>query len=397
MSSGAFADGPVARAALIGIHGVAHAEVEVPGRSEEAHDLAVGKHLVVLLLVPHAGGQGVAVLHELIGLVDPGLDLGVKLQLVVGIDPRHGAVVGEHAVGLGEGAGHQVALGLGVGGHGVELIPAVHQGLNGGGIIGAQHVLGYGAAVDQRGGAALEGNALHNTAGVRGGLHGVLVGVGEVGHAHGGDVLGVVAVHVLLDVVGLSQEHVDLLVVGGGGLVQQSLIQLLLVGAVVAGGDDPVDGHAFGNGVVLLEEALELLVPGVDVQDLAFGGSFGSRGLGSGFLGLALGGLGLTAGAEGQNHHEREKQCDDLFHCMILLIFCDYFIAGSPAYHTFSIWATVPPSWSCPFTTIRSKMAVLGRSIRPISFSAAVLPSPVVSCRQVVSTGCMMRESGMPS
>ena len=197
----------------------------------------------------------------------------------------------------------------------LELLPAVELGLDLGGIIGAENVLGDGAAIDQRGGAALEGDALHDAVLIGRSLNGVLVRVGEIVDAESGDVLGEVGVGILLDVVGFGQEQVDLLIVGRGGLVEQGRVQLVLIGVVVARGDDPVDGHAFGNGVVLLKEALELLVPGVDVEDLAFGG----RGLGSGSLGggsLCSGSRSslLAAGAERKHHDEGQKHCDELFH-----------------------------------------------------------------------------------
>lgn len=77
------------------------------------------------------------------------------------------------------------------------------------------------------------------------GLLGMGFGILE---ADGVDAHGGVGVDVLADVVGLGQEHVDLLVVSGIGLVEQGLVQLLLVDAAVAGVDDPVDGHALGHG-----------------------------------------------------------------------------------------------------------------------------------------------------
>ena len=176
------------------------------------------------------------------------------------------------------------------------------------------------AAIDQRGGAALEGDALHDAVLIGRGLNGVLVRVGEIVDAESGDVLGEVGVGILLDVVGFGQEQVDLLIVGRGGLVEQGRVQLVLIGVVVARGDDPVDGHAFGNGVVLLKEALELLVPGVDVEDLAFGGrGLGSGSLCSGSFGGGSFGSGsrsslLAAGAERKHHDEGQKHCDELFH-----------------------------------------------------------------------------------
>ena len=327
MSLRSLADRPVAGAALLRILSVAHGEVEVPGRSEVAHGLAVLEHLSGALVVPDAGGQGVALVGEVLSLSLPCLDGVVQSQLAGVVNQSGGAVVGEHTEGLGLGGGHVVTLSLGVSGDSVELVPAVQLGLNLSGIIGAQDVLGDGAAIDQSGGAALEGDTLDSAVGVGSGLHSVLIGVGEIGDAQSLNVLGELGIGVLQDVVSLSQEHIDLLVVSDIGLVQQSLVQLVLINAAVRGVDDPVDGDAFGNGIVLLEEALELLVPGVDVEDLAFLGGSGFGGGGSGGS-LSLGGLGsggsggTAAGSQTQNHDESQQQGDCFFHFKFLLNIC---------------------------------------------------------------------------
>ena len=124
--------------------------------------------------------------------------------------------------------------------------------------------------------------------------------------------------------VNFQQEHVDLLVGRNIVLIQQRLVQLVLVSAAVVGGDDPVDGDAFGNFVVLLKEALELFVPCVDVEDLAFRGrlfglgvvvgdrSGGSGGVVSGSLGFF--GLAGTAGDHGQRHNQHQQHSEQLFH-----------------------------------------------------------------------------------
>ena len=323
----AFADGPVAEAALLRILSVAHGEVVVPGRSKVAHGLAVLEHLSGALVGPDVAGLGVALVGELLSLGHPGLDGVVDLQVVVLIHPRSGNVVGEHTVGSGLGSGHVVALGLGLSGHVVELAPVGQGGLDFGGIIGAQNVLGDGTAVNQSSGAALEGNALNGAVGIGSGLHSVSVSVGEIGDAQRLDILGVIGVGVLLDVVGLGQEQVDLVVIGSGGLSLQGLVQLLLISTAIAGGDDPVYGDTFGNGVVLLEEALELFVPGVDVEDLAFrssgfrGRRFGGGGSGGsgGSRGLSSGGGGLATGAQGKNHSQCKDQRQCLFHGIFLL------------------------------------------------------------------------------
>ena len=349
MSLRSLADRPVAGAALLGILSVAHGEVEVPGRSEVAHGLAVLEHLSGALVVPDAGGQGVALVGEVLSLSLPCLDGVVQSQLAGVVNQSGGAVVGEHTEGLGLGGGHVVTLSLGVSGDSVELVPAVQLGLNLSGIIGAQDVLGDGAAIDQSGGAALEGDTLDSAVGVGSGLHSVLIGVGEIGDAQSLNVLGELGIGVLQDVVSLSQEHIDLLVVSDIGLVQQSLVQLVLINAAVRGVDDPVDGDAFGNGVVLLEEALELLVPSVDVEDLAFlgGSGFGS---GSGSLGsggsLSLGSLGSSGsaaaatGGQAQNHNQSQQHCHQFFHVFSSLVIVTV-IRGSFA--NFTIYVFIDP------------------------------------------------------
>ena len=329
----AFADRPVAEAALVRVLCVAHGEVEVPGRPEVAHGLAVSEHLCGALIRPDIAVLRVAVVGEVLGLLHPGLDGGIDLEVVVRVDPRLGNVVGEDTVGSSLGSGHQIALGLGISRDSIELVPAVQQFLDLGGIVGAQNVLGDGAAINESCRAALEGDTLDHAGSVGRCLHGVGIGVGEVGHAEGGDVLRDGRLGVLLDVVGLSQEQVDLVVGGSVLLIEQRLVELVLIGAVGARSDDPVNGHAFGNGVILLKEALELFVPGIDVEDLAFFGS----GLLSGFLGfggfrlavLGLGRLGrfrgsggcvgFLCGARAARKHSREHQhCKDqrkiLFH-----------------------------------------------------------------------------------
>ena len=266
-----FADRPVAGAALLGILRVAHAEVEIPCRSEEAHGLSVLEHLRVLLFVPDACGQRVIILDELIRLVHPGFDLCVKLKLVVRIHPRNAAVVGECAVGFRKGSGHVITLCLGILGSSVELVPAVQLCLHFCGIRGSQDILSDGAAVDQCGRAALEGNTLHDAGSVRCGLDRVLVRVGEIRDAQRGDILRRVSINILQNVISLCEEHIHFIVVGSIFLIQQSFIKLLLISAVVAGGDDPVHGDAVRNLVIFLKESLELFVPGVNIEYLSLG------------------------------------------------------------------------------------------------------------------------------
>ena len=284
----AFADRPVAEAALVCVLCVAHGEVEVPGRPEVAHGLALAEHLRGALIGPDIAVLRVAVVGEVLRLLHPGLDGRVDLEVVVRVDPRFGNIVGEDTVGSSLGGGHQIALGLGVSRDSIEFVPAVQQLLDLGGIVGAQNVLGDGAAINESCRAALEGDTLDHAGSVGRCLHGVGIGVGEVGHAEGGDVLRDGRLGVLLDVIGLSQEQVDLVVGGSVLLIEQGLVELVLIGTVGARSDDPVDSHALGNGVIFLKEALELFVPGIDVEDLAF--------LGSGFCGGCLFGGGVFVG-----------------------------------------------------------------------------------------------------
>ena len=326
----AFANRPIAEAALVRVLCVAHGEVEVPGRPEVAHGLAVSEHLCGALIRPDIAVLRVAVVGEVLGLLHPGLDGGIDLEVVVCVDPRFGNVVGEDTVGSSLGSGHQIALGLGISRDSIELVPAVQQFLDLGGIVGAQNVLGDGAAVNEGRRAALEGDALDHAGRVGRSLHGVGIGVGEVGHAEGGDVLRDGRLGVLLDVVGLSQEQVDLVVGGSVLLIEQGLVELVLIGTVGARSDDPVDSHALGNGVIFLKEALELFVPGIDVENLAFLGSGffgGSLFGGGGFFSLGRlgrfrgsgGRVGFLCGARAARKHCREHQhCKDqrkiLFH-----------------------------------------------------------------------------------
>ena len=309
-----FADGPVAIAALFGILCIAHGEVVVPGRSKVAHDLAVAEHLGGALVGPDVAGLSVALVGEVLSLLHPGLHSLGNLQVVVGVHPGLVNVVGEYAVGSGLGSGHHVALGLGLRGNITELVPVGQGLLDFCGIIGAQDILCDGAAVDQRCGAALEGDTLDDAVGIGSGLHGVGVGIGKIGNAQLGNILGSIGFGEVLDEVSLGQEQVHLVVSGGIFLVQQSLRNLFRVSAAIIGGNDPVDGDTFGNGVVFLKEALELLVPGIDVEHLALGGLFGGS-LGLGIVCLRCGsgcgrggGCGLlrAAGTQCKDHGQRK-------------------------------------------------------------------------------------------
>ena len=64
----------------------------------------------------------------------------------------------------------------------------------------------------------------------------VLAGQVVVGQADVGlHVQRVIGVHILQSVVGLDQEDVDLVVIGGGILAQQGFVQLVLVVVVLVG------------------------------------------------------------------------------------------------------------------------------------------------------------------
>ena len=101
---------------------------------------------------------------DLAGLVDPG---GLR-------------VVGEDAEGVVIAGNHEIAHGLGLGGGGVELVPAAQRGLDLGRVIGAEDGLGDGAAIDEAAGASLPGNALEDALGVGHDVLGVLVHLGHV-------------------------------------------------------------------------------------------------------------------------------------------------------------------------------------------------------------------------
>ena len=204
-------------------------------------------------------------------------------------------------------------------------------------IVGAEGVQGDVPAVDQQAGAALPGGAALHAVGVgSGGLgEGVLVGqvgvgvdakVGQ-GHGHVGRSVGVFE-----DVVGLRQEDVDLVVGRGAALVEQGLVQLLLVDAVLVGVDDPVDLGAVlqgGDGAVVrgahhlgingFQAGAELVVPAVDVDYLALG-----RSAAGGFAGAAGCGGGVTAAAGCQQaggahsaHALQERAAADRTGCLV--------------------------------------------------------------------------------
>ncbi len=124
---------------------------------------------------------------------------------------------------------------------------------------------------------------------------GVLVLTGQIGIGQADvclDIQNVIGIHILQCVVSLDQEDIDLVIIGGGVLTQQGLIQLVLVVVVLVGVDGPLDNGAIFQGgggfigsdlrdlgVIVVEAALEFVVPAPDIQHLALGGrSIGSGG-----------------------------------------------------------------------------------------------------------------------
>ena len=138
------------------------------------------------------------------------------------------------------------------------------------GVICSENVLRDGTAINQSCRAALEGDTLYTAVSVGCSLHGIIVGIGKVCYAKSFNILCCIGIGVLDDVVGLSKEHIDFFVIGSICLIKQSFIESCLISTAVIRNNDPVYGDAFGNFVVLLKEAFELLVPCVNVEDFAF-------------------------------------------------------------------------------------------------------------------------------
>ena len=267
-------------------------EVDAPSGVEEAENLAGRALIGGPLVAPQAGLVVVAVIGVGLGLIDPVHNVGVDLDGRA-VHPTGGHIVGEGAVGIIVAGEHLVALGSGLLSHIVELIPIAQRGLNLGRVIGAQHILGDGAAVGKQARGCLPCGAL---------LHAI----------HGNDVLGVLVlileviigqadilldiqrifgIHIFQRVVRLDQEDVDLVIGSGAVLLEQGLVQLILVVVVIVGVDGPlygdtviqrrgglVGGNLLDAGVIVVEAGLEFIVPAPDVQDLALlCGCIGSR------------------------------------------------------------------------------------------------------------------------
>ena len=311
-------------------------EVDAPSGVEEAEHLTGGALIGSPLAVPQAGLVVVALVGVLLGLVHPLHQVLVHGNGGAG-DPGRRDVVGEGAVCIVKAGQHLVALGSSLGSYIVELIPVGQVGLHFGGVIGAQHLLGNAAAVcEQTRGSLPSGAAL--AAVHRNDILGVLVLTGQIGIGQANillDIQNVVGVHILQSVVSLDQENVDFVIIGSGVLIQQSLVQLVLVVVVLVGVDGPLHGGAVLQGggglvgcdlldlrIVVVEAALELIIPAPDVQHLAaFCGSLGSgcRGSRSCRGSSSAGGRRTTTGSQScTDRHdtgsEQEITTRDLFH-----------------------------------------------------------------------------------
>ena len=289
-------------------------KVDAPGRQQEGEHLGGRAHGLVPVVVELAldGLVQIAGVQPLFRVADPLHDLGVDLDGALAFHaPGLTDAVAVQAEGVCIGGKGEIALGFQLFGGGLQGIPILGLFAHSGGVVGAESVQGDVPAVDQQAGAALPGGAALHAVGVRsGGLgEGVLVGqvgVGvdaQVGQGHGHVRSGV---GVFVNVVRLGQEDVHLVVGGAGGLVQQGLVQLLLVDAVLVGVDDPVDlgavlqggDGAVGRGALHFgvdgfQPGAELVVPAVDVDDLALcRGAAARRRAGRG--------RGITAAARGQ-------------------------------------------------------------------------------------------------
>ena len=273
-----------------------------------------------------------AALNVLHGAVHPVHHVGVHHHGLVVLHPGGGDVVGIHPGGVRPAGVHVIAGGLHLLRRLVKLIPVGHGGAYGLRVVGAQDGLGDGAAVDQHAGGGLVAQSPDLTVGAGHGLQGVAVLVGDVrvGNPQLGD--GERHIDLRIDifqgVVRFHQEHVDPVVGGHPALLEQRLVQLLLVDAVLGGVDDPVDlgavlqiGDGFvvreplHLGVILVELALELLVPHIDVQDLA-----AVAGLHA--VEQAAAAAPSAAAEQHKDHHGRQRQAQNsLFPHVPLLLY----------------------------------------------------------------------------
>ena len=185
-------------------------EVDAPRRQQEGKYLGGRTHRLVPVIVELA--------------LDSLVEIAGVQPFLGGFDPVHDHVA-IHAEGVGVGGEGEVSLGLELLSGLLEGVPVLDLLADHGGVVGAEDVLGDVAPVDKQTGAALPGGAA---------LHAVLVGGRRLGERV---LVGQVGVRVDAQ-VGQRHGHVG---VGGGGLVQQSFVQFLLVDAVLVGVDDPVD------------------------------------------------------------------------------------------------------------------------------------------------------------
>ena len=259
----------------------------------------------------------VALVGVQLGLVNPLHQVRVNDHgFAVVSNPRSGHVVGEGAVRIVIAGEHVVALRSRLLSDSVELVPVSQRFLHCIGIVGAQHVLGDGTAIREQAGGRLPGDSLQLVISGGGDFLRVLVLTSQilVGQAdvrlH---VQRVGGIDVLQRVVSFDQEDVDLVVSRGGFLRAQGFVQLVLVVVALVGVDRPLDDGAIvqgGGGLILsnflhfgivgVEAALEFIVPAPDVQHLALGG--------------------FRRCQRGRNdHHQAQKQSDELFHGIFLL------------------------------------------------------------------------------
>ena len=260
-------------------------EVDAPSGVEEAEDLAFRTLIGRPSVIPELGLVVVALVGEFLGLLDPLHQVRVNLDGRA-VHPRSGNVVGEGAVAVVVAGEHLVALFGGLRGDLVELIPIAQVGLHLGGTVRAEHILGDGAAVGEQTRSRLPSHALEHAVGRRDILRVFILAVQiAVGQADvGADIQRVRRIHILERVVGLDEEHVDLVVIGGGFLREERFVQLVLVVVVGVRVDRPLDDRAVVQGrgglifrnfldfrIVGVEAGLEFVVPAPDVQHAAFG------------------------------------------------------------------------------------------------------------------------------
>ena len=289
MTLRSLADSPVAEAAVVGILCVTHAEVEVPSRTEEAHCLTCCEHLSVLSVVPDAGAcvKDVAVVEVGLSLLCPLIDYSRDCELAAGY-PSAVSVVGEYTVCFSEGSVHVVALVLSLLSNVIILCPRIESSLYLIRIICTENVLSYRSSVDKSGRAALEGYALDLAVAVGSSIYSVLILCGHLAYADTGYIECVIGICVLKNVVSFCKEHINLVSCGSSSVSLESLVELILVNTAVGRIDGPYDllaveclSSCIIAGHILFKEALELFVPSIDVEGVAFfcsrsGSSFGS-------------------------------------------------------------------------------------------------------------------------